>query len=245
MIVEFIGCSGAGKTTLMHAVRECVSVPDSVVTAWDLVIDRPGRRWVTNQPAINLIADATALVPFARCYRSNREFFSFALRRLMAHAPSTFAKLNYTRNVIRKVGIHELAKRRAIDRTVLVDEGTVLIAYQLFVYSPAPYSPADVEQFARLVPAPDLLVHVKAPLPTLANRSMSRSDQRRELKGRDRQQVREFIERADELFDALAATDALRDRVLVVENPDGSPEVRRLVAQRIATGIEGFKGPGS
>jgi hypothetical protein len=203
------------------------------MTAWDLVLDRPGRRWVTNQTAVNLIADATSMIPFAQGARDNRAFLSFTRRRLLAHAPSTFSKLNYGRNVIRKVGMHELAKRHARDKAVLVDEGTVLIAYQLFVYSRAPYSPAEVERFAHLVPRPDLLVHVKAPIPTLIDRAQARPDQRRELAGRSRQEVSEMIRRADEMFDTLTATDGLRDRVLVIENPDGPSEAQRSAANRV------------
>jgi hypothetical protein len=186
---------------------------------------------------MNLLADAAALIPFARSLSTNREFASFSLDRLLKSGPSTFAKLNYTRNLIRKIGIYELARRRAGEAAVLADEGTVLIAYQLFVYSDAAYSPADLERFAQLVPAPDLLIYVKAPVPTLIDRALSRSDQRRELAGIGRQAVGEKLHRADEMFDALTATEGLRDRVMTIENtrepPKGQPSAAEQVVMQI------------
>ncbi len=50
--------------------------------------------------------------------------------------------------------MHQLAVESMADMTVFVDEGTVLIAYLLFVYSEGAYSQLDLERFAALVPKP-------------------------------------------------------------------------------------------
>ncbi|HEX6257191.1 MAG TPA: hypothetical protein VFZ70_15390 [Euzebyales bacterium] len=233
MIVELIGCSGAGKTTLMRAVQRCASsVP--ITSAWDLVLDRPGRRWITSPHAMNLVADATAVGPFVANLSRHADFVRFAFQRLSRHAPSRFAHLNYARNVVRRVGMHELARTVSDGRIVLTDEGATLIAYQLFVYSRVPPTAAEVERFASLVPMPDVLIHVRAPLSVLVERAVARPDGRRELTGADAAQVRQLLARADDVFTALAATPALRDRVLVVDNPSGSLADQRLVGRRIA-----------
>lgn len=240
MIVEFVGCTGAGKTTLMRAVQGCASSPSSVTTAWDLVMDRPGRRRITNPHAINLMADATALTPFFGGLRQNGDFVRFALRRLFSQAPSLFARLNYARNVVRRVGMHELARQATEGRTVLVDEGTALIAYQLFVYSRAPHTASEIEQFANLVPLPDRVIHVKAPTSVLVERALKRPDRRRELKGTDAKQLRRLIERADAVFDAVTSTRAIRDRVIVVHNPDTAMQQQRRIARHITASLTGF-----
>ena len=233
MIVEFIGCSGAGKTTLMRQVQRHAAAAPMVPTAWDLVLDRPGRRRVTNPTAVNLVADATALGPFLAGLRRNDAFVRFALRRLRGQAPTTVAGLNYARNVVRRVGMHELARRQQ-GRTVLVDEGTVLIAYQLFVYSRVPPTEEEIERFASLVPAPDRLVHVRAPTSVLVERAVSRPDRRRELRRADAIRLHHLIERADTVFTAVASAPTLRERVLEVDNPDSSAQRQHVVAQRIA-----------
>ena len=125
-------------------------------------------------------------------------------------SPSTFAKYNYRLNIVRKVGVDALARRASDRRTVLVDEGVLLSAYQLFVYSDAPYGDVDLDRFARLVPMPDRIVYVKAPLDLLVDRAIRRPDPRRELAGRSRDQVADGLARAVELFEGLAVRDAVR-----------------------------------
>jgi thymidylate kinase len=233
VLVDLIGCSGAGKTTLMRAAQQhASSVP--ITTAWDLVLERPGLRRITNQHAKNLVADVAAVGPFVTTRARNRPFVRFALDRLAQHAPSAFARVNYARNVVRRVGMHELAQRAANGRVVLADEGATLIVYQLFVYSRVPPTPAEIEEFARLVPRPDVLIHVRAPLSVLVERALARPDGRRELTGADATQVRRLLARADDVFTALAATDALRDRVIVVDNPTASAADQRLVGRHMA-----------
>jgi thymidylate kinase len=247
MIVEFIGATGAGKTTLARTlVRRGASAHQPVRMTTDLLTDRPGRRWIRNPHAINVLADVTALPSFVRALDRDRDFLRFAFYRLKRHAPSTFAKLNYMRNMVRKLGMHEMMKRADPGTTFLVDEGTILTAYQLFVYSDAPFTQPDLERFGRLVPLPDVIVSVKAPIDVLLKRAVTRSDRRRELARNDEDEVRRWIVRAVELFDALAEIGPIRDRLVTVEIADDEPEsldaaileVARSLAREVVPSIE-------
>jgi thymidylate kinase len=224
MIVEFIGATGAGKTTLARELVARSSSGRPVRMATELLRDRPGRRWIDNPHAINVLADVTALPSFVRALDGERDFLRFAFDRLTRHAPSTFAKFNYMRNMVRKLGMHELTKRADPGTTFLVDEGTILTAYQLFVYSDAPFTQPELERFGGLVPLPDVIVYVKAPTDVLVERAMTRSDRRRELAQNDGEQVERWIVRAVELFDALAEIEPIRDRLVTVEIADDAPE---------------------
>jgi thymidylate kinase len=224
MIVEFIGPTGSGKTTLARGlVRRGVGARP-VRMATDLLTDRLGLRWIDNAHAINLLADVTALPSFIRSLDRDREFLRFAFDRLRRHAPSTFARLNYMRNMVRKLGMHEMTRRADPGTTFLVDEGIILTAYQLFVYSDAPFTQADLERFGRLVPLPDLIVHVKAPIDVLLRRAVARPDRRRELAHEDEEEVKRWIVRAAEVFDALAEVEPIRDRLVTIEVADDEPE---------------------
>lgn len=237
MIVEFVGGSGVGKSTLLEAVRRRAT--GRVISTAELVMDRPGRRWITHPKAMNLVADVTVLPSFLRGPERDRAFVRFAFDRLRRHAPSTFAKVNYLREVVRDVGKHELAARAAADAMVLVDEGAVLTASHLFVYSDGVLEQAELERFADLVPLPDRIVYVTAPVDVLVERSMRRRDRRRELATDDRAEVERWTARALEVFDRLVAMPRLRDRTLVIDTAEDSPEARRAAADLVLAFLDG------
>ena len=64
MIVEFIGCSGAGKTTLVTDLIAQQPTEGRVVRSFDLVMDRRGLRRVEDPMAVNLAADVIAFPSF-------------------------------------------------------------------------------------------------------------------------------------------------------------------------------------
>src|SRR3990170_176603 len=238
MIVEFIGASGAGKTTLAGLLRQRGGAAEPVISAADLIMDRPGRRWIKNPRAMNLAADVTVLPSFLRGPDRDRDFVRFAFDRLKRHAPSRFAKYNYLREIVRDIGKHELAKRAGANATVLVDEGAVLTAYHLFVYSDATFHQADLDRFAELVPLPDGIVYVTAPLDVLVDRAMRRPDRRRELASGDRAEVERWLARAAEVFDGLVASPRIRERTLVVDAADDTPTGRAAIVAQIAAFIQ-------
>ena len=238
MIVEFIGCSGAGKTTLANELISPHRLSRPAVRAFDLVTDRPGLRGVEDPTVINLAADIVSFPSFLRVASRDSRFVRFAFDRLRRHAPTTFDKWNYMLNVVRRVGMHEMSRRAAVDRTVLVDEGVVLLAYHLFVYSDGVVDTADLDRFARLAPMPDRVVYVRAPLDLLVERAMRRTDRRRELVGRSRAEVRDCLARAVEMFDALVQSPPIRERLLTLEIADGSIEARDAAVRQVATAIE-------
>lgn len=243
MILELIGCSGAGKTKLSRAFRR--HADERVRLVRDLAMDRSGRRWVRHPKTVNLALDATVLPSFLRAAPANRDFLEFAFDRLRRHAPSAFSRLNYRREIVRNVGLYELARHLDIEATLVLDEGPALTAYHLFVYTLAPFSQRDLETFARLVPMPDGIVYVRVPPELLLERALRRPDRRRELVSADRDRVRRRIVRAVEVFEALAALPRIRGRLLVVENPDGSPAeaVARIAAFAAARGPAPVAGP--
>lgn len=237
MIVELIGPSGAGKSTLLHAVADAIGPTRRVVPWTALVTDRPGRRGIRDPHAVNLLADASALLPFLGSLPRHAAFVRFAFGRLARHAPSMFAMANYARNIVRKVGVFELARRADPATIHLFDEGPILSAYQLFVYSRAPAAPTDLARFARLAPLPDLVVHVRAPLERLVRRAGARADPRRELAGTDDRSLRQRLVRATELFDALAELEPIRDRTVTVQLADDRAATLAAAVDRVRSAL--------
>ena len=138
---------------------------------------------------------------------------------------SWFERLNVARNVLKKIGIHEIIRHHAGDeRIVVVDEGSLQAAHNLFVHMSVGVNPGDVARFSGLVPLPDVAVYVKEHERVLIERTMARGHKR--IPGRSRTQVEVFIKRAIQTFEVLAWQPQLVDRLLVV-----SPEEDVRVGQ--------------
>lgn len=238
MIVEFIGCAGAGKTTLRRMVCERGLAGSRVVAMPDLVLGHTLLRRVSHPTAVNVVQEVGGFPSFLGAWRRERDFIAFARRTLFRHAPTTFAKLNGMRGVVRKVGMYHLARRRAVDRIVLSDEGTVLCAYNLYVMTNLEFGYPEIEQFARLVPLPDHVVYVRAPVASLVERATSRPDPRRQHVRKDAAEIERDIRRTLDLFDLVVATPPLEGRVMIVDNNDGGPAERRQLVEEIAGRLE-------
>lgn len=238
MIVELIGCAGAGKTTLagMLCERQIAALPVRAMT--DLVLGHPVLRRVTHPTAVNVVQELGSFPFFVGAWRSDREFVGFARNMLARHARSTFDSLNGMRGIVRKVGMYRLAASRAGDSIVISDEGTLLSAYNLFVMTDDELEPSEVDRFMELVPLPDRAVYVRAPAESLVERAHLRPTPRRQHRGRGRVEVESDVRRTVNLFDVMAASPLLRGRLLVVENGDGDDRARRLLADEIGRWLE-------
>lgn len=233
MIVEFIGCDGAGKTTLSRMLCEHGIDGSRVVAMPGLLLDRMGLRRITHPTAVNVVQDVSGLPFLLGASGPQREFIALSGRMLARSALSTYDKVNGMRDIVRRVGMYRLARARASNRIVVSDEGTVLTAY-LFVLTEVEFDSRELEQFVRLVPQPDMIVYVKAPVASLVRRAMTRPDPRRQHAGKDQSQVEQAIRRTVDVFDLVASTATLRDRVIVVENDNGDPARRERLVEEIA-----------
>lgn len=227
MIVELIGCDGAGKTTLGRMLAEPGILGSRAVVMADLVLDRPGLRGLTHPTARNVVQEVGALPFLLRGFGRRRAYLAFARRMHTRYAPSAYHRLNGMRGIVRRVGMYELARSCAADRIVLSDEGTVLSAY-LFALTDVELDRSHVARFAELVPAPDTVIYVRAPIGALVERALARADTRPQHAGKSRSEVELTIGRTVDVFDLVAGSSPLRDRVLVVENDHDHERLRRL-----------------
>ena len=237
MIVEMIGCSGAGKTTLARLLAHRGIGGRPAVVMADLALDRPGLRRIRHPTARNVVQEVACLPSFATAVRRQPEFRTFlgrSCRLVAAHGTSAAESALSMRSIMRRTGMYHLARQRAGGRVVIADEGPVLSAYHVFVYSTAPRGPAELEEFARWVPLPDRIVYVRSPVESLVRRAASRPERRRQLDPDDPAETTHLLQRAADVFDALIETRPLRDRVIVVENDDRDDGDLERLAHEIA-----------
>jgi len=233
MIVEFIGCAGAGKTTLRNLICEQGIRGQKVIAMPDLLLRRPVLRRVAHPTAVNVVQELGSLPFLLGALPDERPFLTFARRTLWGHAASRFDRLNGMRGVLRKVGMFHLAQRRARDAIVLSDEGTLLSSYNLFVATKTDFGEVDLARFADLAPVPDRVVYVHAPVESLVERAMSRPDPRRQHVGMGAAEIEADIRRTVELFDLLVQTVPVAGRVTIVESSDLDEEGRSRLASEV------------
>jgi thymidylate kinase len=220
MMVEFIGSTGAGKTTVAAAVQRRLAGLGGVDTAPDLMASLVGLRPLAGPLQRNLVSDLVGFPFFLSSLHRHGAFFRFTLQ-VMARQRLTLQAANRVRSTIRKIGVYEVIRRYGDRRIVLVDEGTVLHAHNLFVYTNRDCRAADLDRFASVVPLPDVIVYVRAPLATSIRRALQRSDPPREIRSRDRTLVELYVSRAKAMFEALVEIPIIGKRVVAVDNPDG------------------------
>ena len=230
MIVEFIGSTGAGKTTLISEVQRRLATTTKVTTPFELIATRLGLGNVTSRTARNLIQEFYGFWYLIRLLPRHRATITFSLRMLARKSDSKILTFNNLRSLVRKIGVYEILRRQQ-DEIILVDEGTVLLAHVLFIYNKAYYTQEEIIEFASLIPLPDAVVYVKAPTDILIKRSMQRTDPPREMKTKDPALVEKYVTDAVAMFEQLIQTDEIRNRVLIVDNPERSDKQPDKAAQ--------------
>jgi hypothetical protein len=235
MIVEVIGCTGAGKSTLTGALREHRIGGLEAISMPEVALGRTLSRHISNPTALNLAQDARALPGLVAAGPRLRPFLSFAMSTLLREA-SGVHRANGLRSICRRTGMLQLARRRCGGKIVLADEGTVLLAFMLAHEGrPAAAQSDDVERFAALVPLPDLIVHARAPVDVLVHRARSRGDRGRQLGGLDDVALERLIRNTVDVFDRLVTIPRIAGRTLAVdtERAADATELARRIGERL------------
>ena len=231
LLVEITGCSGSGKSTLLKEVlHHCAERGVRVATAPQVLLRGIPRPIVSGRFLLNLALDLRGLreTVVARQYL---EFLAFAKSVIRRDSDWRLTGLNAYRSVLRKLGVYAALSRRTSRQLVLVDEGTVHSAHNILVHVPRPPRPEDIDAFCRLVPMPDLVVHVTAPLEVVLARTFARRDP--PLRGRTREETERFIRHGYVLLDQLMTHESLAQRTVRVPCNGDGPGACRVSATQL------------
>lgn len=231
MIVEFIGVTGSGKTTLINQVRQNVARSRDTISISDLVIGMVGLQRIKNTTARNLLQETISFPYFLSAYPNYSEFITHTIKLFSRNSSFSVMTINNLRSIERKIGGFEIAQRQDPNKVILVDEGPFLTAH-MFAFNDTPISQKELEHYISLLPLPDLIVYIKASMDVLVERSLSRSRPPREMSSRNRGENEEYIKRAVSLFDQMVASNDLQPRMLIVDNSSPEPiEIEQTVDQ--------------
>ena len=233
MLIEFTGCTGCGKTTFSEQLIGKLSDK-----GFEIIAVHPKRffagimrRRIANEMIQNVIMDLIAIPMILLSLKRHRNLLFFWTKTLMRDADSTFAAITCLRGIIRKVGIYEfLRRKRFLDKTVIVDEGVVHSAHNLFVHLNSSPNPKDIVEYSSLIPLPDILVYVRCPKEILLDRTLSRSDQSRRIRHAN---VKKFLDHAYDVFEALISLDRIAEKTITVDCSERSYDLAETLAKQM------------
>ena len=142
------------------------------------------------------------------------------LIRILWHLPTTvgwFEKLNIARNTFKRIGIHEILRRRASStQFILLDEGTLHTAHHLFFHVSVEPDPRKLSAMVRLLPLPDVAVYVQQDETVLIERTLVRGHNR--IPHGSYNNVERFIKHAVATFEQIRQEQVLADKLLIVDS---------------------------
>lgn len=221
MLIEFIGCTGCGKSTLSAAVVDHLNASGQAAERLDV--------------GGSIKADFTTLPWSLRFGAKHKRLMRWGLATIRHDADSSAAALILWRNFIKKMGAYErIRTKQHASKHLVWDEGTLQAANNLFVHIRKPPRSSAIQRFADMVPKPDKTVYVRAPREDLIRRTSQRRHRRA---GRSIADIKIFIEHSILVFETLSAHPCVGKHLFTVTNPDGNPSAVQALARQIAKHI--------
>jgi thymidylate kinase len=249
MIVEFIGSTGAGKTTLIKRILSlCEREGLKAVVGTDFVLKQSRLNGIKSQLMRAVFINLISLFVALAAWRNNFVFYRFVLR-IILKLPGTvpwLERLLLTKNILIRIGIYEMTRYHGADRQIyLVDEGTLHVAHSLFVHVAGEANSHDLPTFARLVPLPNVAVYLRQDETVLIERILARGHQR--VPDHSLADAAHFIKQAVDVFDELVQNAVIKEILIVADGAQktvttlgsGVPNsVARLVQAGLQTSAE-------
>jgi hypothetical protein len=221
-VVEFIGVTGVGKSTLMAAVAESLSRDGvRVRDAEEMILARYGLAFPRHPKVRSALVHFLALNPFWRyfCTRNGLNLSRLALGSIARGMGSLWTGFRLLRNFLKRIGSHLLLEKvreeSDVCDLVLCDEGVVHAAHNLFVHTGVTPNREEIVQFGRMVPKPDLLIWVTAPTTQSAEVILRRGHSRVHRTGAA---ALAFAEHAHATFEALSTVEGVREKIYQFDN---------------------------
>jgi PST family polysaccharide transporter len=239
LLVEFIGVTGVGKTTLVAAVAEFLAEQGLHVREAEAAILARYEPAFARRPKVRAaLLHLLALPPFwGHCLtREGRRLWRLAVGSIVRGAGGLRIGTGLLRNYWKRIGSHFLLERLrgglpGCD-VILCDEGAVQAAHNLFVHTGSEPRREAIVRFARMVPKPDLLIWVTAPTAQSTSVILRRGHPR--VEGTP-QAAQAFAERAHATFEVLASVDGVREITFRADNDRAGDAGGAAVRSRAAT----------
>ena len=233
MLIEFIGCTGAGKTTLVKGVKDrLLSLGLDAISSTHFIAETTGTYWIKSERLQNVALSFILCPWFIKAFRFYRSYIFFALRTICCNTTPILDRVNRIRHVVRLLGGNELLRGSCQgNRFVLIDEGAIGSAHHVLVGIHHSPMEEDILTFANLVPIPDLVIHVDTPVRIALERTLRRPDPPIGIKSVTL--VEEFIKHGRDVFEIFSGHRNLDGRFMTVTNRTQKPKKIDLLVDQI------------
>lgn len=229
MVVEFIGSTGAGKTTVIDKVYHHLKKTNRVTTSIELALEMLGLKGLKNPTLQNLAMEFISLPVFIFTLYKHRNFLQHTIKIFWRTTGFSIQTIHNLRSLVRKVGMYEISKLTGRYQFILVDEGPILAAH-MFVPAGNTYTSEEIKRFSELLPLPDLIVYTRASVDVIIERTLGRTDPPREVKINNSAEMEAYIKRTVSLFDQLTQAENLQHRLLIVESINSAdPSFEKII----------------
>lgn len=220
MLIELIGPSATGKTTIIKKVVQGLAAQGINADYSANFISHYTRTRTIKDDVVRNLALNFILFPSAlRAFCMQKEYAAFVVHCFSKNNNTLGQFISRCLSIIRQIGGQELIHRKALpDQIVLIDEGVISSLNNLFVCTDNPPNEAQIRKFANLVPLPDLIIYLDVSVPVLLDRTMKRPDLPRVIKGKSADIRNIFLRNARETFELLIGEKRIYQRILQVEN---------------------------
>jgi hypothetical protein len=221
LIIEWVGCSGAGKSTLLDKVyKNLRSEGVDVRKPLDIFLGRTIANIISNERLQKIFLDIFILPWSIISVAKHWLFFNYCLNSLNNGYFSFGRKVLLLRSIFRTLGLYFFLNNPCNEkRPIMFDEGTVQIAHILFAHEDRTgVTREEIESFCKLVPTPDLIVHIMAPKAEVISRSLSRQD--KPIAETSPDKIKRFITLGFEIFKTMNDLDPWNNKTFTLFNSD-------------------------
>jgi deoxyadenosine/deoxycytidine kinase len=164
VIVEVLGCTSSGKSTLINSLaRERAALP---LTVYPL----------NNGSFVRIILDDILRLFYFVIYFRQWPSLGPLLRVCLKRKDSWWMRINLFRNFVKKQGEYRFTQRRSKNDLVLLDEGCIHAFSNLFCHYDDPPNLTEAMRFIDVIPMPDVLIRVIASEEEVVRRATNRID---------------------------------------------------------------------
>lgn len=228
MIVEFIGCSGSGKSTAARGVYSILRSKDlPVIDALAYLLCAPLINFLRNERLQILVLDLRIISYCLGAFRKHRHLCDICWRYWREGGTRFVRSLMLLRSVLRKLALQEIFSHPRFHPTiVLLDEGPLNIPQVVFSNVKHPIPDELLAEIIALLPLPDIAIHLNPAREVLMRRVIERSD--RPVLFASDESLRLFIERSLQVFAAMENAGVFTRLLSYQQRREASPEIEEI-----------------